>query len=150
MHQRTARLLLLLPVALLATTALTGCSQVSNALHRTHEQSFPDRAAAQEGWTGVASPGWLPADATDIRGLATDDETNSVVALTSPSDLPAGCVAADRRGIPFESPDWAPALDAFPDRVERCGDYEVMRTEDGWFGWFTATRAGQVPSPETR
>jgi hypothetical protein len=146
MNRRRARLLVLLPAVVLATTTLTGCSQVSNALHKVHEESFDTRAAAKEGWVGVTAPRWIPADATGIKNLATTNESNAVVRVTSPSDLPDTCAEADRVAIPFESPEWAPTFERFPDRVERCGDYEVVPVEGGWFGWFSATEEGQTPS----
>lgn len=150
MTHRPYRLLVLLPLTLAVVLSTTGCSQVANALHRTHEESFADRAAAEDGWQGVAAPEWLPADATDIRSLATNDETNAVILVRSPSALPSGCTEAERRRIPFDAPAWAPQLDRFPDRVMRCGDYEVMQVDGGWFGWFSATESGQTPTPEAR
>ena len=147
MPQRPFPLLLLLPVMVVTAVTLTGCSQISHALHKTHEETFESLAAAQKGWVGVPVPSWLPADATHINNLATIDETNSVVLVRSSSPLPKSCKDATRTGIPFDQPDWAPTFERFPDRVERCGDYEVVKTKTGWFGWFSATRAGQTPTP---
>lgn len=140
-------LLLLLPLVVAATLATSGCSQITNTLEKVHEESFADMAAAKAGWKGVGAPDWLPADATDIHNLATTNESNSVILVTSASALPSTCAEADRKAIPFDSPDWAPKFDAFPDRVERCGDYEVLKTDHGWFGWFSATTEGRTPTP---
>lgn len=148
MPNRAHALLLLLPLAAGLVLTTTGCSAVENAVHRTHEERFADRAAAVQGWKGVTAPAWLPDDATDIHNLATNDETNSVILARSTSALPAGCREADRRSVPFDTASWAPTLDRFPDRVERCGDYEVMQVDGAWLGWFTATEAGQTPAPD--
>ena len=142
----TAPRLLVLPVAVALALSMTGCSTLTNIAQKTHDESFADRASATGGWSGVPAPSWLPADATDIHNLATNDETNAVIALRSVSREPTGCVEADRTAIPFDSPSWAPKLDRFPDRVERCGDYEVMRIDGGLLGWFSATEAGQKPT----
>ena len=146
MLNRSHRLLILVPLAAALALTTTGCSAIANAVHRTHEEHFADRAAAEQGWKGVAAPAWLPEDATDIHNLATNDESNSVI-LAHGAALPAGCREADRRSIPFDTASWAPTLDRFPDRVERCGDYEVMPVDGAWLGWFTATEAGQTPAP---
>jgi hypothetical protein len=142
----TAPRLLVLPVAVALALSMTGCSAVANIAQKTHDESFADRAAATTGWTGVPAPSWLPSDATDIHNLATNDETNAVIALKSTSREPSGCVEADREAIPFDQPSWAPKLDRFPDRVQRCGDYEVMRIDGGLLGWFSASEPGQKPT----
>jgi hypothetical protein len=129
-----------------AGLTLTGCSPISNALHKVHEESFSDRAAAEQGWVGVPAPGWLPEDAMDIRNLATTNESNAVIRVSTSSDLPTSCVEADRVGIPFDTTSWTPVMDRFPDRVQRCGAYEVVPVEGGWFGWFSATEEGGLPT----
>lgn len=150
MLNHTTRLLILFPVAAGLVLSMTGCGAISNAVHKTHDERFADVAAAEQGWKGVSAPAWLPADATDIRNLATTDESHSVVLVRSSSALPSSCQEADRRAVPFDTTSWTPKLDRFPDRVERCGDYEVMPVDGGWFGWFSATEPGQVPSPAAR
>lgn len=142
--------LLVLPAVVALALSMTGCSTLMNIAEKTHDESFPDRAAAMSGWTGVTAPTWLPADATDIHNLATNDETNAVIALKSADREPSGCVEADRKAIPFNSPSWAPKIDKFPERVQRCGDYEVMRIDGGLLGWFTATDTGQKPTASAR
>lgn len=138
------------PVALGAllvavTATLSGCTAIMQQLQQVHEESFADYAAAESGWVGVALPEWVPADATELRNLATDDESNSVIRVTSGEPLAGDCVTSQRRTLPFETTDWAPELSPFPKTVQACGDYEVVAVDGGWLGWFAATEPGQTP-----
>lgn len=123
----------LLPIAaaaLLATVALTGCSTIKDSLTHRHELAFDDYAAAADGWDKL--PDWVPTDATDITVRETTNAPIAIVGLASPSD-PVGCTEAEREYIPGIGGDWAPT--DYPHTVLRCGDYEVMATDAGWFGW---------------
>jgi hypothetical protein len=136
---------------LLAAASLTGCSQLLDELHKVHEESYSGYAEAQKGWVGVDVPAWIPDDATGLHNYATNDETQSVVAVTS-ADEPVGCEDGPRRGLPFATTDWAPAAvvelpdGGLIDEVLHCGDYEVVAYGEGWVGWFSATQEGQTPS----
>src|SRR5690606_158121 len=136
---------------LLAAAALSGCSQLLDELHRGHQESFASYSEAAEGWVGVDIPPWIPADATELHDYATFNEAQSVVGVRSDSQ-PVGCADAERRGLPFATPDWAPAdMLELPDGgllgdVFLCGDYEVVPYGDGWVGWFSATEEGRTPS----
>ena len=124
---------------------LAGCSSIADGLHDLHTEAFVDRDAAEAGWVGVDVPEWLPADATEIRTTATNDETNAVIAVTSEGE-PIGCETAQRVSLPFDGRYGGfESGDALPDEVLRCGAYEVVATDDGWLGWFTATEPGQTP-----
>lgn len=135
----------------LATAALSGCSQLLNDLQHVHEESHPNYAVAAEAWTGVEIPAWIPDDATALRNYATNDETQAVIAVVSARE-PVGCVDAPRRNLPFATPDWAPASALeLPDgglisTVLQCGDYEVIPYGEGWLGWFSAQQDGQTPA----
>ncbi len=135
-------------VGILLLGALAGCSAIGDVLSRQHREDFATYEDAAEGWVGVGIPAWIPTDATGIRNLATADETVSVVRVVTESPLAGECETAERRGIPVLSAEWAD-LDwstvGFPDEVERCGDYEIVPTDDGWLGWFSATEPGQTP-----
>lgn len=131
-------------LASLAAVSLTGCAGMMNALEKVHEESFENVRSAESGWEGVDYPAWIPEDGTGIRNRATNDESQAVVFVTTDTD-PAGCTEAERRGIPFDDPEWAPELDPLPDTVWSCGDYEVTRAGDGLLGWFTAVEAGDKP-----
>lgn len=127
----------------LLVLTLVGCSQIADLAHRQHREEFPTYAAAEESWVGVDIPRWIPSDATDLRNLATVDETMAVLRVVSDSPPAGDCAIAERRGIPALSADWS--TEEWPDEVVRCGDYEVMAMPDGWLGWFDATEPGQLP-----
>ena len=124
--------------------AVTGCTQIDNLLSQQHEEVFTTYQQAERDWVGVDVPSWIPDDATDLRNLATFDETVSVIRVVTDSDLAGECAPGDRSGIPVLEADWS--TQDWPDRVQRCGDYEVMPMDDGWLGWFNATEKGQTPS----
>lgn len=123
---------------------LTACANIDDLVHQRHQESFPTYAAAAEGWVGVDIPTWIPSDATDLRSVASTDETVSVVRVTTDTPLEGDCTVVDRHGIPAFAVDWS--TDAWPDTVWRCGDYEVMSMDDGWLGWFNAAEPGQTPN----
>lgn len=132
-------------VALLA--ALSGCTTISNALHKQHEESFDDYRTAAAGWVGVDIPEWIPHDSTSLHNLATTNEIDSVMRVTTSSGLSASCVDADRIGVPFSSGDGIPQLGSLPGRVSDCGDYEVIAVKGGWLGWYNGTEPGDQPTP---
>jgi hypothetical protein len=128
--------------------SLAGCSAISDVLSKQHREQFATYDEAADGWVGVGIPDWIPSDATDLRNLATGDETVAVVRVVTGSPLPTECATVERRGIPALSADWADldwSTEGFPDEVHDCGDYEVVPTDDGWLGWFNATEPGQTP-----
>jgi hypothetical protein len=126
----------------LSVIALTGCAAVQHLLQHEHEESFATYAEAQQDWIGVGVPAWIPADSTDLHNLATDDESQSVIRVTSAS-TPVGCSDADRQGLPALTADWAPQ--EWPNSVLSCGEYEVVPLDDGWLGWFNAAETGDTP-----
>ncbi|AYF97455.1 hypothetical protein [Protaetiibacter intestinalis] len=136
---------------LLLAVSLTGCAQLVNGLTHVHEESFPDYAAAADGWVGVEIPAWIPDDATGLHNYATEDETQSIIRIDSPSD-PVDCEPGDRTTMPFETPDWVPSEALQKDDGSlledalHCGDYQVIPYADGWVGWFAAAEQGQTPS----
>ncbi|TPW72796.1 hypothetical protein [Schumannella sp. 10F1B-5-1] len=126
-----------------ASLLLTGCTAIMNTVHKVHEESFDDHAAAAKGWVGVQTPEWIPAKATEIGNVATNDETNAVITATG-GDLPDWCVEMPRQGLPFDTRFGEVGL---PERVERCGDYEVVKQDGTWIGWYSARSEGAKPSP---
>jgi hypothetical protein len=123
---------------------VTGCAQIDNLLSRQHEETFTTYAQAERDWVGVDIPHWIPDDATELRNLATFDETIAVIRVVTDSELAGDCVADERVGIPALDVDWS--TQDWPDEVQRCGDYEVIPMDDGWLGWFNATEEGQTPN----
>jgi hypothetical protein len=133
-------------LAVLALLAgLSGCSAISNAIHKQHEESFDSFRAARSGWVGVDIPEWIPHDVTSVHNLATNDEIDAVIMVTTTSGLPASCVDADRIGLPFSSGGAIPRLGSLPDRVSDCGDYEVISVTGGWLGWYNGLKKGDTP-----
>ena len=133
-----------LAMAALAVAALTGCTSITDLVENVHSESFDTRAEAEAGWVGVPMPGWLPADAADIRSTATTNESNAVIAYTGGE--PSGCEAGTRSTMPFDGRygGFGDASD-LPDQVLQCGSYELHETPEGWLAWFNATEAGQTP-----
>ena len=117
-------------VGLAASVALTGCSGLKDSLTNRHELSYDDYAAAAESWTAI--PSWIPTDAAAIRLRETTNAPVAVVQLLSATD-PVDCAPADRKYIPGIGGDWVPT--DYPHEVLRCGDWEVMSINGGWFGW---------------
>jgi hypothetical protein len=130
-------------IALLA--GLSGCSAISNALHKQHEESFDSYRAAKAGWVGVDIPEWIPHDATALHNLATTNEIDAVMRVSTSSGLPVTCVDADRVGLPFASGGGIPELGTLPERVSDCGDYEVIAVKGGWLGWYNGLTKGDTP-----
>ena len=128
----------------IAVLALTGCAEIHNLVSKQHEESFATYEVAAADWEGVGIPGWIPDDATDLRNVATLDETVSVIRVVTSTDLAGTCETVPREGIPQLAVDWS--TEDWPDEVQRCGDYEVIPMDDGWLGWFQADEPGQTPS----
>lgn len=114
--------------------SLTGCSAYDSIVHKQATSTYDDVEAFVEG-TAVAAD-WIPADATEItvRTSTIENAADAVVLLASGSALPGDCTEVERRSAPA----WV--LDDAPDpykakTVFACGDWSVMTTGDGWFGW---------------
>ncbi|MEV7608484.1 hypothetical protein AB0N61_03280 [Microbacterium sp. NPDC089320] len=130
-----ARIALAAPALLLVgALALTGCAAYDSIVHKQATSTFDDLDAFAAG--AEADADWIPADATAItvRTSTIDDAPDAVILLTSESTLGEGCVEVDRQSAPA----WV--LDDAPDpyaakTVFACGDWAVMDTGDGWFGW---------------
>ncbi|MGN6502034.1 MAG: hypothetical protein ACTHKX_03905 [Pseudolysinimonas sp.] len=127
----------------LAVLTLAGCAGIQNLLQHQHEETFSTYAKAQDGWVGVEVPSWIPADAVELHNLATDDESQAVIRVTTES-VPVGCTETSRHGAPALTADWT--SDEWPDTVLACGDYEVMGVDEGWLGWFNADHQGDSPN----
>ena len=131
------RLLPVLAVAALVPLALTGCS-VPDVLQKQTSGTAASPAALEQAWhTPASEPDWVPAGSTDIRYIAATggsaDRSPASVRVTTTSALPEDCTEITRRSLDSFGEDWAPA--SFPDRVDRCGNWAVMKVKGGWFGW---------------
>lgn len=125
-------------VALLGT-ALTGCTIVDEVLHGERPASY-DSAADVPDELGLD---WAPADATDIDVIESSRaEGTATVLLTSSGDLPDDCVLVPRESGPTmtltdderELPETYKATE-----VQLCGEWAVLPTADGWYGWTPVT-----------
>lgn len=138
----------LLPVIVLIAAlplALTGCSMGDALNHQTSGTAATTTALEQAWQTPASQPEWIPADAKDIRYIAgtggSADQSPATVRVTTASGLPDTCTEIERRSLDSFGEPWAPTT--FPDRVERCGNWAVMKVDDGWFGW-TPLAPGEV------
>ena len=131
--------------ALLLLVPLAGCSAVSDVMHREAAHEFATRAELVDGW-GKTAP-WLPADATAILTRESTAGDPAVLSAAGAADLdPAQCVEVDRRSAPVFSLEGAP--DVYKtDRVYACGDWAVIVTDDGWYGWTPNHPDEKAPSP---
>lgn len=127
----------------LVVIALVGCTQLEDLAGQRHREAFPTYEVAESAWVGVDIPDWIPGDATDLRNVATSDETMSVIRVITDSPLAGTCEIVERAGIPALNADWSTA--EWPNEIARCGDYEVMAMDDGWLGWYNATEPGATP-----
>ncbi len=126
-----------LPVSALllaGAMTLTGCAAFDSIVHKQATSTFDDVAAFED--EAEVDAGWVPADATAItlRTSTIEDAPDAVVLLTSETALGEDCVEVERQSAPA----WV--LDDAPDpyaakTVFACGEWSVMETADGWFGW---------------
>lgn len=119
----------------LAALALPGCAVIDELAYHQRSSSYEEPAAAPE--SSPAHAAWVPDDARSIRITETTqpDAANAVVMVTSSSALdPEVCTEVDRQSAPSYTLDGAP--DVYKaDTVFACGEWSVVATEDGWFGW---------------
>jgi hypothetical protein len=139
------RLLPALALAAALPLLLTGCS-IGDALQHRTSGTVPTAAALEQAWRSPASqPDWVPADATDIRFVAATggaaDKSPASIRVTTATALPEACTEIERRSLDSFGERWAPS--SFPDEVERCGNWAVMKVDGGWFGW-TPLAPGEV------
>jgi hypothetical protein len=131
------RVLTALAVAALIPLALAGCG-ITDSLHGQTSGTAASVAALQHAWrTPASEPDWVPADATGIHYVAATgggaDVSPAAVRVTTASPLPKACTEIERRSLDSFGEAWAPT--SFPGRVQRCGNWAVMKVRGGWFGW---------------
>lgn len=129
------RILVAAPALFLAgALALTGCSAYDSLVHKQATSTFEDADAFTK--EAEVDADWVPADATDItvRRSTVEDAADAVILLTSDAALGDECAEVER----YSAPSWV--LDDAPDpykakTVFACGDWSVMDTGSGWYGW---------------
>ena len=118
--------------AAVSVVALTGCAGIEDAMQNESSVSFDTTAEVTAQWDKTAP--WLPEDATDIRIHQSVQGDPAVLLSTSAADLdPALCVETERKSAATFSGPWSP--DSYVDTVFACGDWAVIPTETGWYGW---------------
>lgn len=132
MNTRTA---LAAPALVIAgLLSLTGCSAYDSLVHKQATSTFDDVDGFESG--AEVDADWIPTDASKItvRTSTMEDAADAAILLASDAGLPDECVEVDR----YSAPAWV--LDDAPDpyaakTVFACGDWSVMASDDGWFGW---------------
>jgi hypothetical protein len=120
-------------IAALSIAALTGCASIQGALQKESAVEFDTAADVADEWDKSAP--WLPEDATDIRIHQASQGDPAVLLSTSNAELdPSLCVEVERQSAATFTEDWAPDSYA-ADNVFACGDWAVIPTANGWYGW---------------
>jgi len=116
------------------TLLLGGCAAVDDLLHKQSTRTFDDAGAFRA--DSPVDADWVPDDATalTLRTSTIEDADDAVLLLTSSGTLPDDCVKAERTSAPTLMFDDGPA--AYEAKtVLVCGDWSVIPSDDGWFGW---------------
>lgn len=133
--------------AALLALSLTGCSAVTDLLHNETETGFDDLEAFEEEWPRADEATWLPGDAELIHVRESSDADPAIIGFQSASLLdPTKCTETERLSGPSFTDEWAPEK-VYVDRVFACGDWAVMATDDGWFGWTPSAPGEQKVAP---
>ncbi len=103
-------------------------------MHKQSTQTFEDADAFRADASVDAD--WVPHDATalTLRTSTIEDADDAALLLTSTMTLPEDCVETVRTSAPTWTLDDAPS--AYEAKtVFVCGDWSVIPSDDGWFGW---------------
>lgn len=127
------RFLPLSAAIVIASLALGGCSDLANQLQPTKDADFSSAQDLAENWNQPAE--WVPADATEIKTQEASAGGPAILAATTDTELDASlCSETDRQSAPVYSEAWSPE-DVYVDSVFACGNWAVMKTDTGWYGW---------------
>jgi hypothetical protein len=137
-----ARALLVPAAAMLTVSALSGCSVIQD----TMSSSVTTTADSREDLSGDL-PAWMPADASNITRVKGSKGDAVSILLSSAKDLDTdACVETTRLSAPTMQVNNAPNVYK-EDTVFSCGDWAVVPTSDGWYGWTPASESTTAPSP---
>ncbi|KGJ71933.1 hypothetical protein GY21_18795 [Cryobacterium roopkundense] len=129
----TLKLLPLFAAAAVTGLTLTGCSSVIDKIQPEKAHEFASTQDLARDWNQTAD--WLPADSTQIKIREASTGGPAILATTTDDDLdPAQCVETERQSAPTYSDDWSPT-DVYVDHVFACGNWAVIKTDGGWYGW---------------
>jgi hypothetical protein len=94
--------------------------------------SFASVKALEANWNKKAT--WLPSDSTSIQTHGSSKNPPAIlVAKTRTALDPAKCVKTTRLSGPDYAASWEP--NAYVKSAWVCGDWDVIPTGSGWFGW---------------
>lgn len=146
---RPLRLAVVGGLALVVGLGATGCTVVDEVLHGERAGSYDDAAALAE----QRDIAWIPSDASAIDLLESSraDDTATVL-LDSDEPLPADCVVVPRISGPTMTMTTERELPETykTDEVSLCGDWAVLPTGSGWYGWTPVTEKAsdaEAPAP---
>lgn len=123
----------ILALGVLAALSMTGCTAIGEQLHHEASHRFGSTADIAGNW-GKSAP-WLPADSTDIRTHESTIGNPAILRATTKERLdPAHCAQIDRQSAPTFDQPWSPRS-VYVHKVWVCGDWAVIPTGNGWFGW---------------
>lgn len=130
-----ARMALAAPALIIARiVSMTGCSAYDSLIHKQATSTFKDVDSFDDG--AEVDVDWIPSDAIQItvRTFTVEKAADTAILLSSESPLSDDCAEVQR----YSAPAWV--LDGAPDpyaakTVFACGDWSVMDTGTGWYGW---------------
>lgn len=126
-------LVLTAALSVCALVALTGCSDISDAVHNEASATFSSMKELKGNWDKSAE--WVPTDSTKILTHESTKGAPAILSLTSASQLdPSTCTKITRLSGPDFSQPWAPKNSYVKD-AWACGAWDVIPTKTGWFGW---------------
>ncbi|HET6299990.1 hypothetical protein [Microbacterium sp.] len=136
-----------LALAGVAAFTLSGCAVIDELAYHQRSSSYEEVAAAPE--SSPAHAEWVPDDARSIRITESTrpDATTTAMLLTSSSSLdPQVCTEVDRQSGPSYGIEGAPDVYKI-DTVFACGEWSVVPSDEGWFGWTPNHPDEQAASP---
>ncbi|MEL5990109.1 hypothetical protein ACOKGD_07545 [Microbacterium phosphatis] len=131
--------------ALLLLPSLAGCAAAEAALQQEASHEFATHDELVKGWKREAP--WVPADAQSIRIRESLAGEPASLAVVSESDLTTDlCAEVERKSAPTIVLEKTPDVYKI-DRVFACGDWAVVETDDGWYGWTPVHPDERAASP---
>lgn len=127
------RLVPVLITVVITGLALSGCSKIIDTIQPEKSNQFTSTQDLAKNWNQRVT--WLPADATQITTQEASAGGAAILGATTPTKLDVSqCAETERQSAPAYSEPWSPK-DVYVDRVFACGDWAVIKTDSGWYGW---------------
>jgi hypothetical protein len=143
---RKTSALLAVPLVAVALISLSGCAVLDVVRHETGG-TFDTTMDLTNHWDKSAP--WVPADSSDIQTRESTQGDPAILRAVTTSELdPALCVEVERQSGPSFEQDWS--VDPYAvDTVWACGDWAVIPTDDGWYGWTPSHPDEKAQSPSS-